>query len=578
MTASNHIVATADIPGVFKLMKDAFTDSAKVLLELMQNARRAGSPTVEIEYDEAARVMTVYDDGVGIDDFGTLLNLAKSGWDAKTASAERAFGAGFWSAVFGCERLHVESKGRGFVADTADILAFRPVELYTCDQRRTMIRMMGMHKPIPLELGYHGQNGFESAAMGFPIPVTLNGVALPRPMAESQEFEQTAIGCVRLGASVQVETFVYLQGFRVATLAGTSRRGETAGVVHLDSTQFRARAPDRDCLIDEADAKRTISAAVKAQWQAHYKALKDNGDHATLIRDASDVISLGCAHLLNDIPVLPGCVLELPDIARYHADAEGGAYPVPDLSMEDAARSPLILSRALPAVSSYGDLECLRGGGEDFEEELIGEFNQTMYLYLKQATIVRDDQLDPGHWIFRSAHCRSELLDYPRLSLADATDPVTVDGHCIDHVIVPCKSITFDGALGTVSSDRALGLVPSDASGAMVAVGERANTVSLCKMLSSFTDEFDHYMDDWYDDDQAALDNALTIARTGNVAVLLQTALWSLTKGSTGPLLAGRSFEVVFGGDGDGRPTLRVAERKAKKPRRNPAPRDAKAA
>lgn len=57
------------------------------IIELLQNARRAGATKVTISNRDGC--VTVKDNGPGIDDFAKLLDLGGSGWD-ESASRARA--------------------------------------------------------------------------------------------------------------------------------------------------------------------------------------------------------------------------------------------------------------------------------------------------------------------------------------------------------------------------------------------------------------------------------------------------------------------------------------------------------
>jgi hypothetical protein len=62
------------------------------IIEILQNARRAGATEAHI-LNEDGRV-TVRDDGRGIADFSTLLDLGRSGWDERLENAEDPAGVG----------------------------------------------------------------------------------------------------------------------------------------------------------------------------------------------------------------------------------------------------------------------------------------------------------------------------------------------------------------------------------------------------------------------------------------------------------------------------------------------------
>ncbi len=114
-------------------LKLGFTSQTTVLGELMQNARRAKASVVVFDYDEAAGRLTVTDDACGIADLQVLLTVAESGWDAETVAHEHPFGLGFLSAAYAAERLTVESRGRRLCFASADLLAFRPLDVRAAD-------------------------------------------------------------------------------------------------------------------------------------------------------------------------------------------------------------------------------------------------------------------------------------------------------------------------------------------------------------------------------------------------------------------------------------------------------------
>ncbi len=65
------------------------------IIEVLQNARRAGSTEVRISNKDG--LITVADNGSGIDDFQKLLDLGGSGWDEKLDAGEDPAGVGLFS-------------------------------------------------------------------------------------------------------------------------------------------------------------------------------------------------------------------------------------------------------------------------------------------------------------------------------------------------------------------------------------------------------------------------------------------------------------------------------------------------
>lgn len=77
-------------------------DDAGVWVELLQNARRAGATQAQISIDEDQTepgicVVTIHDNGAGISDFRTLLNLGGSDWSRETQIKEDPAGMGFFA-------------------------------------------------------------------------------------------------------------------------------------------------------------------------------------------------------------------------------------------------------------------------------------------------------------------------------------------------------------------------------------------------------------------------------------------------------------------------------------------------
>ena len=78
------------------------------IIELLQNARRAGARNVEITNENG--VVTVQDDGGGIDDFAQLLDLGGSGWEKEYEASEDPAGVGLFCLA--PRDIRIRSKGR----------------------------------------------------------------------------------------------------------------------------------------------------------------------------------------------------------------------------------------------------------------------------------------------------------------------------------------------------------------------------------------------------------------------------------------------------------------------------------
>jgi hypothetical protein len=231
-----------------KNLKFAFSNFSTFLGELIQNSRRAGATKVDIAL--VGKTLTVSDDGHGIENFQNLFTVAQSGWTQQTQTLENPFGMGFTSALFACERLTVESCGQRLDAQTSTLLQLSDVQVVPADvaagTRLTLTNLSFDESRV--------ESALKAIARGYPIPIIFNGTSLDRPEAlDCAAFEQIPIGAVWIKDLSKVtlassNVRVFLQGLLVA---GSSHCSAPLVVIHLDSTLFKAKLPDRDCLIDE---------------------------------------------------------------------------------------------------------------------------------------------------------------------------------------------------------------------------------------------------------------------------------------------------------------------------------------
>lgn len=90
-------------PNILHKADRLFTNRlTSIFVELLQNARRAGATSVEVRTTPAENgftLVSVRDDGSGIKDFSTLLNLGASNWNEETLRLEDPAGMGIFSLV-----------------------------------------------------------------------------------------------------------------------------------------------------------------------------------------------------------------------------------------------------------------------------------------------------------------------------------------------------------------------------------------------------------------------------------------------------------------------------------------------
>lgn len=361
-------------------LKYSFTNKTTVLSELMQNARRAGASSVKFDYKPDTNTLVITDDGCGIESMEALLTVAESGWDTELVEQEHPFGIGFLSALFACWHIIVSSKGGQIDANTDDVLAFKAIPVTACEWRGiTRITLVGVefHEEYIL-------NALKRLARGFPIPVYYNGERLERPMAEDSglDFVDTEIGKVYLhgldkpiGRNSEYE--VYLQGLPIYQ---SHCRDTDRHVIHLDSSRFDARLPDRDKLIDEEEALEWITEVLRQEIEKRLHLLKLTLTAEDFAMFYPVMRAWRLLHLLNDVPVVPWEVLK-----------EVVSYPVCGHQFGDFLEYP---NKPVPR----DDIEAR---GVVMIDDVIDEHGAGRYLFAwKKGYLVYDEQyLDSDHWL-----------------------------------------------------------------------------------------------------------------------------------------------------------------------------------
>ena len=148
--------------------------------ELLQNARRAGASMVAISalHLEDACVITVSDDGAGIDDPANLVSLGQSDWSDECRAREDPAGMGFFSLA-----------GRDTVVSSASATASFSLAItgpaWTGEADIDVLPWQG---PRGTTISFtfdairdgHLDRAVKAAALHFPLQVTYNDEPLPR--------------------------------------------------------------------------------------------------------------------------------------------------------------------------------------------------------------------------------------------------------------------------------------------------------------------------------------------------------------------------------------------------------------
>ena len=305
-TQNNEVAMKVNQANLVKSLRFSFTNKTKVLGELIQNARRANAAMVVINFCPETKTLQVLDDGCGIDSIETLLTVAESGWDADVVAHEHPFGIGFLSALFACRHISVNSKSGSIDVETDHILAFKPVTITPAHDWNgiTSITL----QDVDMEMGQIATT-LKRLVRGFPIPVLFNDQLLERSCAQDcgLAFVDTEIGVIYLHGmdqpnGAQYEFDVYLQGLPIySSHSYTSHRH----IIHLDSSNFHARLPDRDKLVDEADVIKRVKAVLAQTIEQRFIQMKATLSAEEFVGFYEMLRHWELLKLLNDVPVVP---------------------------------------------------------------------------------------------------------------------------------------------------------------------------------------------------------------------------------------------------------------------------------
>jgi hypothetical protein len=329
-TTATNVRASVNERKFFETMQHIFASSFSALGEVMQNARRAGATAVRFTLDTDKRTLRVSDNGCGIEDFQNLIALCDSGWSEDIQLTDKPFGMGLFSLFFAAQRVVFRSRGKVLTVCLDDIVQRRTLQVVDdTDAARphmgTVVELQTLNDTLLSERTFFGggpgsrlREELRLRALGFPIDVYLNGDALPRPHAiDALPGQNTDVGFISFKGvthqhdedptSAVSRMQLYLQGLPIGSLTHEN----AVVVIHLDSTRFSARMPDRSDLFDPEVHLRAIYKRLNdlvVQYLVKAKSEMDPKDFVG--RYWSSCLRNHCEHLLNDIPWIPAGELE----------------------------------------------------------------------------------------------------------------------------------------------------------------------------------------------------------------------------------------------------------------------------
>lgn len=520
MMNSTDITLSVNTTRLVQALKFSFTERYTVISELMQNARRAQASAVTFCFDADYSTLTVSDDGIGIDSLSTLLTLAESGWEADVMANEHPFGIGFLSALYACQRIEVVSNSGQFAASTDDIINFRPITILPVEHwdGNTVITLQGV------DFTHDGiEDKLSQCAQGFPIPVVWNGLALSRPDAldGGKTFVLSDLGWLYLAgledtASTCVDFTVFLQGLPIYR-SYASMFLRQYHVVHLDSQQFAARLPDRDKLINEAEAVTSIKATLRKALARHFLALKTQVDPAQFVSHYPMLNAWSLLALLNDVPVVPPNLLKTVASAPHCSEWVYGEF---------------LSSNPLPLTLAELDLQGVVSLDEDITEQ--GAAGHVWALVKRYWLYVGG--LDSLHWLLT----RVKPLCQPSVQVIAETATVLFQGEWLWVNVCFCTAYQLSIAEDTVIIENQA-LYLGQAQGNTLIMPRLADPEQALCQVSDYQDEYDCFQQSLYEVDQTAF-SAFCVANSSDDPVSGMRQL--LPSVLPCPLLYGKCFKI----------------------------------
>ena len=194
MTSKNEMISgKVDLALLDKVDRLFRNDDAGIWIELLQNARRAAATRIDITIQEtqadASCLVTVQDDGGGIEDFHQLLTLGASDWPAATKRFEDPAGMGFFSLCRSEVEVH---SGHRFAKITPSVfLGKSSAEIKISGEcvRGTRLRFTRTSSRFAL------RESLERVTKFYPLEVRLEGdVLLRRDFLDSALYREVIDG------------------------------------------------------------------------------------------------------------------------------------------------------------------------------------------------------------------------------------------------------------------------------------------------------------------------------------------------------------------------------------------------
>ena len=297
-TTIRTTVSQSAITRVSRLFNGTASD---VLAELFQNARRAGATCLKLEttLQRDRLILSIRDDGYGIDNPADLITLGQSGWDDNIATREDPAGMGMFSlaghhvGVRSYSPAHAQ--GWSVVIDPDALETSKPATV-KADTIRVGTEII-IVPPDP----WHDtlDKAVAHASLYYPLPVTLNGETQAQSawLADAvriEEWQGSRIGVFHERCHTQGNPTINFHGLTVAcdlpTQGEVDRSGTWSVRVEIgDTPSLQLVLPARKEMVANA-ALEDLRAACR---RTIFEAIRIKGAHRLSFRDYETGRELG---------------------------------------------------------------------------------------------------------------------------------------------------------------------------------------------------------------------------------------------------------------------------------------------
>jgi hypothetical protein len=407
------------------------SDKTKVISEVIQNARRSGADLISVTVKPTSNTdecdFTINDNGHGISDFEKLFIMSESGWSNTTTEDENAFGLGFFSTLFACSHIHIESNGKVMTVDcemAKQMFDFGEPSESESVTPGTSITLHNMKMSVNSAIAV-----VEKLSSLSRIPVKLNGTVLKRLGSLEQmskgalDVMKTPYGTLVLKKVHSVNIQIVVQDLFVtdtenpykglfATNSSSKHFSSTENTLYSDS--LKCRMPDRDELINSDEIKQEITTWFLNNRKENLLAKLANSNEVDFLDEHYDEVLKFHPELLNQLDYLPAQAFE------------EASYPEmsPDMCEYQTARK---------GVHKSSDDVLIVYGLVDIEESPVF----ANFLHFANAIVIAD-KLPKGHWAYDKA------VDYK---------DVEFEVHCEEGVEFP-YSMKYQGGGNAIIANK----------------------------------------------------------------------------------------------------------------------------